>query len=142
MAESFSFDVVSDFDRQELVNTLDQVKREISQRYDLKGTDTSVELDKENIFEIVKIQLKHLDRRLSKQGLKINMSPEAIDFISSEGYDPVYGARPLKRAIQKHLLDPLSLNLLNGDYSTGDIIDVSVDSGILIFEKKSEDAES
>ena len=99
-------------------------------------------LDKENIFEIVKIQLKHLDRRLSKQGLKINMSPEAIDFISSEGYDPVYGARPLKRAIQKHLLDPLSLNLLNGDYSTGDIIDVSVDSGILTFEKKSEDAES
>lgn len=92
-------------------------------------------LDKENIFEIVKIQLKHLDRRLSKQGLKINMSPEAIDFISSEGYDPVYGARPLKRAIQKHLLDPLSLNLLNGDYSTGDMIDVSVDSGILIFEK-------
>ena len=99
-------------------------------------------LDKENIFEIVKIQLKHLDTRLSKQGLKINMSPEAIDFISSEGYDPVYGARPLKRAIQKHLLDPFSLNLLNGDYSTGDIIDVSVDSGILIFEKKSEDAES
>ena len=99
-------------------------------------------LDKENIFEIVKIQLKHLDRRLSKQGLKINMSPEGLDFISSEGYDPVYGARPLKRAIQKHLLDPLSLNLLNGDYSTGDIIDVSVDSGILIFEKKSEDAES
>ena len=49
MAESFSFDVVSDFDRQELVNTLDQVKREISQRYDLKGTDTVVELDKENI---------------------------------------------------------------------------------------------
>ena len=50
MAESFSFDVVSDFDRQELVNTLDQVKREISQRYDLKGTDTVVDLDKENIF--------------------------------------------------------------------------------------------
>ena len=63
------------------------------------------------------------------------MSPEAIDFISSEGYDPVYGARPLKRAIQKHLLDPLSLNLLNGDYSTGDIIDVSVDSGILFLKK-------
>ena len=50
MAESFSFDVVSDFERQELVNTLDQVKREISQRYDLKGTDTLLELDKENIL--------------------------------------------------------------------------------------------
>ena len=50
MAESFSFDVVSDFDRQELVNSLDQVKREISQRYDLKATDTAVDLDKENIY--------------------------------------------------------------------------------------------
>ena len=50
MAENFSFDVVSDFDRQELVNALDQVKREISQRYDLKGTDTSLVLEKENIF--------------------------------------------------------------------------------------------
>ena len=49
MAENFSFDIVSDFDRQELVNTLDQVRREISQRYDLKDTDTSLELDKENI---------------------------------------------------------------------------------------------
>ena len=49
MAENFSFDVVSDFDRQELVNALDQAKREISQRYDLKGTDTFLDLDKENI---------------------------------------------------------------------------------------------
>ena len=50
MAENFSFDVVSDFDRQELVNALDQVKREISQRYDLKGTDTFLELEKDKIF--------------------------------------------------------------------------------------------
>ena len=50
MAENFSFDVVSDFDKQELVNALDQVKREISQRYDLKGTETSVDLEKEHIF--------------------------------------------------------------------------------------------
>ena len=50
MAENFSFDVVSDFDRQELVNTLDQANREISQRYDLKSTDTKIELDKESIF--------------------------------------------------------------------------------------------
>ena len=57
MAESFSFDVVSDFDRQELVNSLDQVKREISQRYDLKSSDTSVDLDKENIFIITNSEL-------------------------------------------------------------------------------------
>ena len=57
MAENFSFDVVSDFDRQELVNALDQVKREISQRYDLKGTDTSLELEKDNIFIITNSEL-------------------------------------------------------------------------------------
>ena len=57
MAENFSFDVVSDFDRQELVNTLDQVKREISQRYDLKGTDTLVELERENLFIISLIKI-------------------------------------------------------------------------------------
>ena len=50
MADNFSFDVVSEFDRQELVNALDQVKREISQRYDLKGTDTILDLEKDNIF--------------------------------------------------------------------------------------------
>ena len=50
MPDSFSFDIVSDFDRQELVNALDQVKREISQRYDLKGTNTILELEKENFF--------------------------------------------------------------------------------------------
>ena len=50
MAENFSFDIVSDFDRQELVNAIDQVKREVSQRYDLKGTETSIDLEKENIF--------------------------------------------------------------------------------------------
>tara|TARA_Y100000589_G_scaffold256670_1_gene245866 strand:+ start:155 stop:652 length:498 start_codon:yes stop_codon:yes gene_type:complete len=57
MAENFSFDVVSDFDRQELVNTLDQVKREIAQRYDLKGTDTTIELEKESIFIITNSEL-------------------------------------------------------------------------------------
>ena len=57
MAENFSFDIVSDFDRQELVNTLDQVRREISQRCDLKGTDTTVELEKENIYIITNSEL-------------------------------------------------------------------------------------
>ena len=57
MAENFSFDVVSDFDRQELVNTLDQANREVSQRYDLKSTDTKIELDKESIFIFTDSQL-------------------------------------------------------------------------------------
>ena len=60
MAENFSFDVVSDFDRQELVNALDQVKREISQRYDLKGTDTSLDLEKDNIYITTDLSLIHI----------------------------------------------------------------------------------
>ena len=57
MAESFSFDIVSDFDRQELINALDQVKREVSQRYDLKDTDTLLELEKDNFYIITNSEL-------------------------------------------------------------------------------------
>ena len=82
MAESFSFDVVSDFDRQELVNTLDQVKREISQRYDLKGTDTSVELDKENIFIITnsELTLNAVNDIIRQKAIKRNLSLKICDY--------------------------------------------------------------
>ena len=82
MAESFSFDVVSDFDRQELVNTLDQVKREISQRYDLKGTDTSVDLDKENIFIITnsELSLNAVNDIIRQKAIKRNLSLEIFDY--------------------------------------------------------------
>ena len=82
MAESFSFDVVSDFDRQELVNTLDQVKREISQRYDLKGTDTSVELDKENIFIITnsELTLNAVNDIIRQKAIKRNLSLKIFEY--------------------------------------------------------------
>ena len=82
MAESFSFDVVSDFDRQELVNTLDQVKREISQRYDLKGTDTSIDLDKENIFIITnsELTLNAVNDIIRQKAIKRNLSLKIFDY--------------------------------------------------------------
>ena len=82
MAESFSFDVVSDFDRQELVNTLDQVKREISQRYDLKGTDTKVDLDKENIFIITnsELTLNAVNDIIRQKAIKRNLSLKIFDY--------------------------------------------------------------
>ncbi len=82
MAESFSFDVVSDFDRQELVNALDQVKREISQRYDLKGTDTSVDLDKENIFIITnsELTLNAVNDIIRQKAVKRNLSLKIFDY--------------------------------------------------------------
>ena len=86
MAENFSFDVVSDFDRQELVNTLDQVKREISQRYDLKGTDTTVELERENIFIITnsELTLNSVIDIIRQKATKRKLSLKIFDFESIE----------------------------------------------------------
>ena len=82
MAESFSFDVVSDFDRQELVNTVDQVKREISQRYDLQGTATSVDLEKENIFIITnsELTLNAVNDIIRQKAIKRNLSLKIFDY--------------------------------------------------------------
>ena len=82
MAESFSFDVVSNFERQELVNTLDQVKREVSQRYDLKGTNTAVDLDKENIFITTnsELTLNAVNDIIRQKALKRNLSLKIFDF--------------------------------------------------------------
>ena len=86
MAENFSFDVVSDFDRQELVKTLDQVKREIAQRYDLKDTDTLVELDKESIFIITnsELTLNSVIDIIRQKATKRKLSLKIFDFESIE----------------------------------------------------------
>jgi len=86
MAESFSFDVVSDFDRQELVNALDQVKREISQRYDLKGTNTCLDLEKENIFltSNSELTLNSVIDIIRQKAVKRNLSLKIFDYKSIE----------------------------------------------------------
>ena len=86
MAENFSFDIVSDFDRQELVNTLDQVKREISQRYDLKGTETIVELEKESLFIITnsELTLNSVIDIIRQKATKRKLSLKIFDFESIE----------------------------------------------------------
>ena len=73
--------------------------------------------------------------RLKKQGLILNLSEEVAELIGNQGYDPISGVRPLKRAIQSSLLDPLSLALLDGRFASGDEITVSVADGELSFTK-------
>jgi len=90
-------------------------------------------LGREELSGIVKLQLDRVVARLAKQGLSLELAEAAIEFIGNQGYDPVYGARPLKRAIQSHLLDPLSLALLEGRFSEGDTIKVSLKDGGLKF---------
>ena len=115
MAESFSFDVVSDFDRQELVNTLDQVKREISQRYDLKGTDTSVNLDKENIFIITnsELTLNAVNDIIRQKAIKRNLSLKIFDDgeIEMVGGNRVKQTILLKQGIKQEIAKKISKNI-------------------------------
>ena len=90
-------------------------------------------LAKDQIRDIAKIQLQHLAARLEDQEYTLQISDEAIDILGDAGFDPVYGARPLKRAIQKYLENPLAQMILKGDYLPGDVINISVNDSELVF---------
>jgi ATP-dependent Clp protease ATP-binding subunit ClpB len=90
-------------------------------------------LTEDELKKIVEIQLKRLVRRLENQKITLELSDAAKAFVASHGYDPVYGARPLKRAIQKYILDPLSLDILEGKFREGQRIKVDADTGTLKF---------
>ena len=92
-------------------------------------------LNREELTSIVTHQLERVRQRLAKQGLGLALTPEAKEFIGNQGYDPVYGARPLKRAIQRHLLDELSLELLDGKFVDGDVVEAYLDDGKVAFRK-------
>ena len=115
MAESFSFDVVSDFDRQELVNTLDQVKREIAQRYDLKGTDTSVDLVKENIFITTnsELTLNAVNDIIRQKAIKRNLSLKIFDYgeIEIVSGNRVIQTILLKEGIKQEIAKKISKNI-------------------------------
>ena len=94
-------------------------------------------LDRDHIREIVRIQLRELQRRLSKQaGLTLAMSPEAESLLADEGYEPQYGARPLKRVIRRFVENPLSMALLEGRFREGDEIRVIREGGRLDFVRQ------
>jgi len=89
----------------------------------------------DQLDRIVKIQLERVMKRLEKQNMQLELTDAAVRFVADQGFDPVYGARPLKRAIQRHLLDPLSLAVLEGGYKDGDHIVVDVREGKVTFAK-------
>ena len=117
MAENFSFDIVSDFDRQELVNTLDQARREISQRYDLKDTDTALELDKENISIITnsELTLNSVLDIIRQKATKRKLSLMIFDF---ESIETISGNRikqniKLKKGLAQEAAKKISKELRN-----------------------------
>lgn len=93
-------------------------------------------LTENHIREIIEILLKDIRKRLSEKGILLELSKSAKDFLVQEGYDPAYGARPLKRAIQRHIEDPLSEELLKGKFKENDTIVCSYENGKIVFKKK------
>ncbi len=92
-------------------------------------------LSREQIGEIVELQLGRLRERLAERGLSLELTDAAKEVLAEGGWDPSYGARPLKRAIQRLLENPLALRLLEGDFGEGDTIRVDAQHGDLVFER-------
>ncbi|WP_052395048.1 ATP-dependent chaperone ClpB [Oleiagrimonas soli] len=90
-------------------------------------------LEKAQIRAIAKIQLQQLEKRLEERQLKLSIGDKALDLLANVGFDPVYGARPLKRAIQQQLENPLAQKILSGAFAPGDTIRVEAEGGHLVF---------
>ena len=91
----------------------------------------------DQLKEIAEIQLRHLKARLAERNMTLALSDAVKETLAEKGYDPVFGARPLKRAIQKYLQDPLSLKILEDEFVDGDHITVDVNgtSDKFVFQK-------
>jgi ATP-dependent Clp protease ATP-binding subunit ClpB len=112
--------------------------REVFRPEFLNRIDEIVEfepLSKEQIGEIVELQLHRVEARLAERGLRLELTDAAKEALAEAGWDPTYGARPLKRAIQRLLENPLALRLLEGDFSEGDTVLVEAQDGWLTFGK-------
>jgi ATP-dependent Clp protease ATP-binding subunit ClpB len=92
-------------------------------------------LDKAQIRAIARIQLQYLEKRLAERQLKLEVSDAALALLGNVGFDPVYGARPLKRAIQQQLENPLAKQILEGRFQSGDTVEVAAEGGQLVFRK-------
>jgi ATP-dependent Clp protease ATP-binding subunit ClpC len=97
-------------------------------------------LSLEQMEQIVDLQMKEVRERLSERGLNVELTTQAKEWLAHEGFDPAFGARPLRRALQKHVESPLSVSLLSGEFKDGEtiLVDVDSDSNKLVFRSVSE----
>jgi ATP-dependent Clp protease ATP-binding subunit ClpB len=112
--------------------------REIFRPEFLNRIDETIQfkpLTRLELREIVDLQLRRLRERLAERGVALELTDEAKEFLAEAGWDPEYGARPLKRALQRLVENPLALRLLEGDFEEGDTVRVDVKNGDLVFEK-------
>ncbi len=97
-------------------------------------------LSLEQMGEIVDLQMNEIQERMSERGLMVELTPAARTWLADIGYDPSFGARPLRRALQKHVESPLSISLLSGEFTDGDkiLVDVDPEQNVLVFKSMSE----
>jgi ATP-dependent Clp protease ATP-binding subunit ClpB len=93
-------------------------------------------LTREQMKDVIDIQLRSLLKRLEERKIFVTLTDAAKDWLVREGYDPAYGARPLKRAIQRHILDALAMRVLQGEFREGDTVKADVRKGHLEFVKE------
>ncbi|MGZ5330865.1 MAG: ATP-dependent chaperone ClpB [Solirubrobacterales bacterium] len=128
-------------------NAREQVEEALTQTFPpefLNRVDDIVifhRLSKADLARIVDIQVARLSRRVAERGIEIELTDKARELLGNLGFDPTYGARPLKRVIQKQLVDKLALRLLEGEFSEGDRIEVDAAGGELVFERVAGGAE-
>jgi ATP-dependent Clp protease ATP-binding subunit ClpC len=91
-------------------------------------------LTRDDLKEIVKIEMGNISQRMADRGIKLILTPEAIEFLIDKGYNPDFGARPLRRALEKFVEDPLSEQILKGDYKDVDEVIIKVKEGHLYFQ--------
>jgi ATP-dependent Clp protease ATP-binding subunit ClpB len=87
----------------------------------------------ENLKEIVEIQMEMVRRRMADRHIDVELTDAAKDYLVHEGFDPTYGARPLRRTIQRLILDPLALQVLQGKFKEGDTVVVDLQDGKMVF---------
>jgi ATP-dependent Clp protease ATP-binding subunit ClpB len=95
-------------------------------------------LSREHMGQIIEIQAGHLLKRLEDRKIHVELTPAARDLLVREGYDPAYGARPLKRTIQRLVLDPLARRVLEGEFREGDRVVIDTDGTSVAFRKATE----
>jgi ATP-dependent Clp protease ATP-binding subunit ClpB len=99
------------------------------------------QLTRDEIAQIVELQVAKLAERVREKGVEVELTDDARTLLGNLGYDPTYGARPLKRVIQKRLVDKLALKLLEGEFQPGDRVLVDAAEGELTFERVAAAAE-
>jgi len=135
------FELITEANRDEVLastklKVYDMLKRHLRPEF-LNRIDETImfePLSREDVHSIAKLQLNELCKRIEQQGFQLTFSDEAIDWLAQLGYDPQFGARPLKRILQKRVMDDLSKSILSGKVTPGQAIEVNFRNGELVFD--------